>query len=385
MSTKPQSIFIGNLPSQGLWALAVVIILLSALLSVWFSYEEKLVRSSGKSLRDPQTNQRRKRVYAKLALDSILQKGMFFFGASVEQEERASLSNKLLMFGFGFFILIAVSAYVANLAAFLTRPVTSYIGTMQGVVDAGLEVCAHPALKTELELKWPRARFVFSNSGKEFYGVLDEYDAGHCAAMAIGREDTTTDGDLLEMFCERNLVFTDSLILENPIGFPIKPDLVSGLSYWIMEGEKYHGISVQNSKTQYSPHISCDVEFVGEEQDLGDYAQISPANMILPIMTFLVCAMAAIFLHIFRKKKVRKASTKALRNVPRAVIDRLASYRAESFAKHDAQNMPISRQGSLLALKSKSIPLSHEEWVEDEEYDADEDQPVSGAISSLQL
>ena len=55
--------------------------------------------------------------------------------------------------------------------------------------------------------------------------VLDDYDAGHCAAMAIGREDTTTDGDLLEMFCERNLVYTDSLVLENPIGFPINPEL----------------------------------------------------------------------------------------------------------------------------------------------------------------
>lgn len=63
-----------------------------------------------------------------------------------------------------------MSAYVANLAAFLTRPVVSYVGTMQGVVDAGLAICAHPALKTELELKWPNARFVFSNSGKEFYG-----------------------------------------------------------------------------------------------------------------------------------------------------------------------------------------------------------------------
>ena len=62
--------------SQGLWALVVLIILLSALLSVWFSDEEKLMRLSGKTLRNPRTNKRRMRVYAKLALNSILQKGM---------------------------------------------------------------------------------------------------------------------------------------------------------------------------------------------------------------------------------------------------------------------------------------------------------------------
>jgi len=50
--------------------------------------------------------------------------------------------------------------------------VTSYVGTMQGVVDSGLAVCAHPGLKMELELKWPSARFIFSDSDKEFYGGL---------------------------------------------------------------------------------------------------------------------------------------------------------------------------------------------------------------------
>lgn len=44
------------------------------------------MRSSGKTLRSPRTNKRRVRVYAKLALNSILQKGMvsrvYFLGSS---------------------------------------------------------------------------------------------------------------------------------------------------------------------------------------------------------------------------------------------------------------------------------------------------------------
>jgi len=150
---------------------------------------------------------------------------------------------------------------------------------------------------------------------------------------------------------------------------------VAGFSYWILEGEKYHGISVQNSKSQYLPHVSCDVEFVGQDEDLGDYAQISPVNMILPIMTFLVCALTAIVLHLFRKKKVRRASTNALRSVPRAVKSRLPSLRAEEILHDDAQTTQVSKRCSLMAPKIEFIPMSDEEQVENLILDADEAQP----------
>ena len=69
------------------------------------------------------------------------------------------------MFGFGFLILIVVSAYVANLAAFLTMSVPNYIGTMEEVVAAGLTVCANPVIKEELEHLWPKAKFFFEENG----------------------------------------------------------------------------------------------------------------------------------------------------------------------------------------------------------------------------
>jgi hypothetical protein len=36
---------------------------------------------------------------------------------------------------------------------------------MDEAVGAGLFICAHPALQKELEIKWPGARFVWSESG----------------------------------------------------------------------------------------------------------------------------------------------------------------------------------------------------------------------------
>lgn len=120
-----------------------------------------------------------------------------------------------------------------------------------------------------------------------FLSVLEDYDAGKCAVLAIGKEDTLFDSTLMEKFCQRELVFTDSLILETPIAFPIKPEIMSGMSYWILEAEKYHSVSIENSKVKYSPHLSCNVE-LAQEEDLGDYAQISVLNMILPISKYLM-------------------------------------------------------------------------------------------------
>lgn len=125
-----------------------------------------------------------------------------------------------------------MSAYVANLAAFLTRSIPDHVGTMEEAVQYGLKICGHPALKDDLESKWPSVTFIYSDTAKDFYGLVDDYDAGKCDVMAVGREDTTMDFDLLNLFCERGLVFTESVVIENPIAFPIKAEL--GMLYLLV-------------------------------------------------------------------------------------------------------------------------------------------------------
>ena len=99
--------------------MVIIIITLTGLLSVWFS-EEGYGRRLGQAKR---RNRRKKRLYARLALDEVLQKGtvsfpciylqefhtkrfrlpmflnQFFCSAGVEQDAGASLPYKLLMFG----------------------------------------------------------------------------------------------------------------------------------------------------------------------------------------------------------------------------------------------------------------------------------------------
>ena len=118
------------------WGLIIALIVFTALLSVWFS--ERVTNKRARRQRQPKQIRRPKNlVYARWAIDEFLQKGTFFCSAGVEQDKSASLPAKLLMFGFSFFILIVISAYVANLAAFLTNDVPDYVGTVEGEDKSG--------------------------------------------------------------------------------------------------------------------------------------------------------------------------------------------------------------------------------------------------------
>lgn len=182
---------------------------------------------------------------------------------------------------------------------------------MRAAVDSIKNICAHPALKAELEVAWPGAHFVFSDSGREIPGMMEDYDAGKCEVMALGVTDTTKDAQ--EMMCERNLVYTSSLIIENPIAFPIRKGLASGFSYWMYQGEKYNGVSIPNSEEEASSasvleRLSCgSVEFsVEEESESNDYEQITPRNMFFPFIFYLAFAFLAIILQLFHQRNTKQ-------------------------------------------------------------------------------
>mmetsp|Transcript_41160 Transcript_41160/g.86336 ORF Transcript_41160/g.86336 Transcript_41160/m.86336 type:complete len:622 (-) Transcript_41160:278-2143(-) len=287
--------------TPGLWILLVGIIFCTALFSVWFTDRsaEAMNQNQNDRRMSLQGNiakkRRRKRAYARLVLDSCLQKGLFFCSAGVEQDENASLPSKLLLFGFGFFILISVSAYVANLAAFLTLSTTDFINTMEGAVAAGVTICAHPAVKVELEIAWPDAKFYFDQG--DFHAMLEYVDQGICPFMAVGHEDTVMDSVYLAKLCERDLVYSDSVVAEIPLAFPIRADLASGFSYWMHKGER-SGVTLQTSKDEYTQEKTCDVHFSKVDTESSEYDKIGVKNMMFPVLFFGTCTVLAVIMQI---------------------------------------------------------------------------------------
>mmetsp|Transcript_4400 Transcript_4400/g.9924 ORF Transcript_4400/g.9924 Transcript_4400/m.9924 type:complete len:369 (+) Transcript_4400:242-1348(+) len=82
--------------TMGAWCLILAMIIFAAFLSVWFSDRSKLAKKNARELRHKQSNRRVKSVYARLAVDQFLEKGIFFCSAGVNQDGGASLPNKVM-------------------------------------------------------------------------------------------------------------------------------------------------------------------------------------------------------------------------------------------------------------------------------------------------
>mmetsp|Transcript_12361 Transcript_12361/g.28277 ORF Transcript_12361/g.28277 Transcript_12361/m.28277 type:complete len:122 (-) Transcript_12361:404-769(-) len=88
-------------------------------------------------------------------------------------------------------------------------------------------------------------------------------------------------------FCDEGLVFTDSVIVEAPIALPVRPEIASGLSYWIFRAEKYHGVSIANSAKEYvekygPPKCESELSNLGGIEEVDDLTPLSPENMVFP-------------------------------------------------------------------------------------------------------
>eukprot|EP00585_Thalassiosira_rotula_P003175 CAMPEP_0196133054 /NCGR_PEP_ID=MMETSP0910-20130528/2434_1 /TAXON_ID=49265 /ORGANISM="Thalassiosira rotula, Strain GSO102" /LENGTH=940 /DNA_ID=CAMNT_0041392735 /DNA_START=39 /DNA_END=2861 /DNA_ORIENTATION=+ len=283
----------------GVWGLIILLIAVTALLSVWFT-------TSGQKFRQIKKRERvKKGAYARLALDEFLDKGMFFCSAGVSPDTNtSSLPQNFLMFGFAFFILIVVSAYVANLAAFLTRP-AEFVGTIEAVNEVGLQVCGHAALEKELTTAWPTVSFMFNKGGYDV--MLENYKNGECQVLAVGKTDVEFDTELTKKFCEAGLVLTDSLIVEIPVAFPIRPGLGKGLSYWMHSAKNDNGLNFLDELEKLNAPI-CDLEFKVEDQEADDYTPITPGNLFFPFMVFLGCALLAVVLQLWHQRALKKGS-----------------------------------------------------------------------------
>ena len=144
--------------------------------------------------------------------------------------------------------------------------------------------------------------------------MLKDYDSKKCEALVIGWEDTSTDIDFLDMLCKRNLVFTDSVLAEIPMGFPIRPSLSAGFSYWIYYGQKFEDIDIPNLKEKYSPMEALDdSQCVIQLSELSlesadEYAMITVQNMYFPLVFFAVSALIGIILQIYTFSSKKKTS-----------------------------------------------------------------------------
>eukprot|EP00956_Cyclotella_meneghiniana_P023232 scaffold44786_cov61-Cyclotella_meneghiniana.AAC.8 len=235
--------------TPGLWIFVLVVIFMAAMLGCWFAGDAEEVASRIENDGTKPSRLFRAQMYIRIGVDSFLEKG---------------------------------------------------------AVKARYTVCALPVLKEDLELEWPDAKFYYNLDDKGFFGMLDDYTAGKCDVLAVGYEDTILSEDFLEEMCENNLVYTSSVVVEVPIAFPIRQDLSSGFSYWVREAKR-NGIDLEAAKEKYQPSASCEIQLEDVEMGGDEYAQITVPNMV-----FVFCALLGIALQLEEKYNVKKGKASVL-------------------------------------------------------------------------
>jgi len=173
----------------------------------------------------------------------------------------ASVPGRLATIGFGFFVLITLASYTANLATILvTKGSATGLTSAQDAVDKGITICVPMVVEAQLRSNFPTAKFELLTASEDtpralFQGlcgaaILQEtgietmhaggYNIRDCAAADAGvfKDDTeahcvrdengipTTDRDCW-------IVKAGGLIMSVPLSVPVRTDLVQSLG-WAM-------------------------------------------------------------------------------------------------------------------------------------------------------
>ena len=308
--------------TREVWILFVTCVLGVALLTMLFANRHGHRKLWWQKLRDTHWVEGswwyRMLIFLRILFDSFLEDATMAFGHSASFDIHSNLSTKILNFGFGFFILIIVAAYTANLAAFLTLASTGdYINSINDAIESKAPMCVHPVLFDDFVRNFPDGIFVTSGETSElFLEMFENYDKGLCEALIFGTFDILSSVLYTTNMCDREIVRASSIVvLSNSIGFPTTPGLNAGISHWITEAEK-QGISFTGFNENARPNPACVLE-MPEEDIVDELVPLTPSNFGLPFIVLVSCAVLATLIFL-ANRSAAKQNTKSDQSLKKA-------------------------------------------------------------------
>ena len=128
--------------------------------------------------------------------------------------------SRLLKFGWGFFVLVALTSYTANLAAFLTRTAASeasVVSSMSQAVEQGLVICSHEAIRELLVSEYDEA---WKNNLFRWYAntdaVLQGFKDRECELLTASIEAIELSPSRMSFCCAHNLASIGVVSLPSP-------------------------------------------------------------------------------------------------------------------------------------------------------------------------
>jgi len=128
----------------------------------------------------------------------------FLGGGNVDYRNHANMPQKLLNFGFALTVFVSVTAYTANLVAFLTNSnAKNYLAGIDDAIANEVPICAFGALRQDLVGLHPDADWQFVTTMRE---IFTAYDEGECEVIVEGYLGARSSTERQEEFwCAREL------------------------------------------------------------------------------------------------------------------------------------------------------------------------------------
>ena len=150
-------------------------------------------------------------------------------------------AETLLWVGWSIFVLLTLTAYTANLAAFLIeapRP-SSYIVSLEHADASNSRICLYDSLVGEVRTMFPEIKsttlFEIPSSVLGAGGALERYYVENgCEGLIQSINEVRRDFDIASTICTLGL-FAARHIMEIPLAFPVSKDLAGPLSYWVQQ------------------------------------------------------------------------------------------------------------------------------------------------------
>ena len=254
----------------------------------------------------------------RVSIDSFMRSFVEYSNQGSELVVEGTISHKLIVFGFGFFILVVSSTYTANLATFLTMNVfDSYITDVESqILGSNLKICVQDVIVPLLK---PRFKDIENNPMKIIPKVDFDYiregigylQSGDCDVMFADETDFKFihDDKYKEFTCNSGLVSIKTKVMEVEWSVPVRSTYIKSFN-WAVSDRSMREVNFVDILNSYKSPLDCEIYL---KSGAIDNSKIRPQEMLFPFTILILCFLIGILSKILeRRNRIRSDKDKKL-------------------------------------------------------------------------